>query len=70
MHSPSSSNIFLQSEVGYNFTYQKLHNVKSSVGTQIGINNSDNESRSIVNIIFKITYDIAFRKSILGAKKE
>lgn len=60
MNSERTNNIVLQSEIGYDKNYFKLHKIKSSIAAQIGKNVSNEEENRIFTVVLKILYDIAF----------
>jgi len=63
MKAPTSTNFSLQSEIGYDFTYKKLHKMKTSIGTQVGRSVSSDRRSGILAFIIRLNYDVAFRKS-------
>lgn len=59
MNSDRTKNFIVQNEIGIDKNYLRLHKIKSSIGTQIGRNTTDQTSNNIFLVVIKITYDIA-----------
>ena len=69
INSESINSVTLQSEVGYDFQYQDIHKITTSLSSQIGRSSSFGETNNIFFLIFKINYDLGFNYQYHRQKK-
>jgi hypothetical protein len=69
INSESINSLTLQGEVSYDFQYQDIHKVTTSLSSQVGRSKSRDEVTYIFFLIFKVNYDIGFNYQYTKRKK-
>lgn len=67
--SQSINSVILNGEVSYDFQYQNIHKITTSLASQIGRTRSQSNINNIFFLLFKINYDIGFNYRYTKKKK-
>ncbi len=70
INSESVNSVTIQGELSYDFQYQDIHKITTSISSQVGRSRTRGESNNIFFLIFKVNYDVGFSYQHSKKKKD